>query len=379
MPFLARDALGARWMAMGGACIAAVDDGSALYMNPAGLAKIRRIELLTTFQKESYDIDTEWSPAFAMRGGTASRSVSSTRLRELALSFPLPTYRGSLVLAGSVFRTHMLDTYSVRQVMGYHDLDWRDAEETGGALTAWAGAIAVQVSPQAFVGFEAHAFTGDYDRNDVWSPWNECDDAVFDWDTDLGGYGASFGLQYQPIPLASMGLLLRSPQRITLKGDIVEPFETCSGDFFIVDDRATLPYSMGVGVAVMPATFLVTFDAFYTNWNELDYPGFTRDPDTDEYLYESTTDLRFGLEYTVPAYPLRFRAGYAHIPLELIWYDVVKNRKAFSLGAGAIIESTVAVDFAWQRTGFEREILGDVQYSEKRTISRIILTVAYRF
>jgi hypothetical protein len=374
VPFLARDVLGARWTAMGGACIATVDDGSSIYMNPAGLGKIRRIELLGTFQRESNDVDTEWY------GGSTSRSVTATRLRELALSFPLPTYRGSLVLAGGVFRTNMLDTYAVREIPEDYTPDYRDAEETSGALTAWAGAISLQVSPQAFVGFEAHAFTGDYGRHDEWYPWGACEElVVFDSDTDLGGYGGSFGLQYEPAPVVSLGLLVRSPQRITLKGDLTGPYETCAGETYAVDDHATLPYSMGVGLAVMPSSFLATFDAVYTNWNELDYPGLTRDPDTDEYLYDATTDLRVGLEYSVPTFPVRFRAGFAHIPLSLNWYDVVKNRKAFSLGAGGVIESTVAVDLAWQRIGYEREILGDVNYSEKRTINRIIATVAYRF
>jgi long-subunit fatty acid transport protein len=359
---------------MGGACMAIVDDGASIYLNPAGLGRIRRIELLGTLQKESYQIDTEWY------GGRASRSVSSTRLRELALSFPLPTYRGSLVLAGSVFRTHMLDTYTVREIPEEYEPDYRDAEETGGALTAWAGAVSFQVSPEAFVGFEAHAFTGDYNRNDVWTPTRDCPVARTEWATDLGGYGASFGLQYQPAPIVGLGLVLRSPQRIKLEGDYFETdSQTCQEEVYAVDEWVTLPYSMGMGLAVMPATFLVTLDAVYTNWNELKYSGYTRDPETDQYLYDASTDLRVGFEYSVPVYPVRLRAGFAHMPLELNWYEVVKNRKAFSLGAGGVIESTVAVDLAWQRTGFEREILGDVQYSEKRTIDRIIVTVAYRF
>ena len=53
-----------------------------------------------------------------MRPGSAPKPQGrcpSTTLRELSVSFPLPTYRGSLVLAGSVFRRNILDAYTVRQ------------------------------------------------------------------------------------------------------------------------------------------------------------------------------------------------------------------------------------------------------------------------
>jgi hypothetical protein len=57
---------------------------------------------------------------------------------------------------------------------------------------------------------------------------------------------------------------------------------------------------------------------------------------------------------------------------------VEKDRNSWSLGAGAIIESAVALDLAWQRTSFERESTAD-DYSEKRTVDRVVLTFAYRF
>ena len=46
IPFLDRDEIGARWAGMGGACIALVDDGAAAFWNPAGLGKIKRIEIV---------------------------------------------------------------------------------------------------------------------------------------------------------------------------------------------------------------------------------------------------------------------------------------------------------------------------------------------
>jgi len=376
IPFLDRDPLGARWMAMGGAAIGAVDDGSSIAINPAGLAKIRRIELLGTVQKQSLDIDATWF------GSKTSRSLSSTALRELTLSFPFPTYRGSLVMAGSVARRNVIDAYTVRQGTNPDgDVPYRDSEERSGVVTAWSGGGALQVSPKAFVGFEVHGFTGDYDETDRWDVWGTCEDVEFAWDTDVGGYGASMGMQYEPVPMLEVGAVLRTPQRITLEGEIDQPDggeAGCPQRIYSIDDTATLPYSLGFGVAVAPATFLVTLDVEYTDWHETKYPGPTRDPVTDEYIYEATTDVRVGVEYGLVNLPFRFRAGYARVPLELNWFEITKDRTSISLGAGAVVESALTFDVAWQRTSFERESPAD-SYSEKRTNDRLLLTLAYRF
>jgi hypothetical protein len=373
IPFLDRDAAGARWIAMGGASIAAIDDGSSLVTNPAGLAKIRRIEILGTIQKQSADIEAVWFDS------KSKRSATATTLREVGVSFPFPTYRGSLVIGGSVYRRNVLDAYTSRagtDPLG--DIDHEDRERRDGVLTAWCGGLAMQVSPQAFVGLEAHGFSGDFDETDQWAAWGICSDAVFAWNTELGGYGASIGMQYQPSKLVGVGAVLRTPQRITLEGQIAQPDDECDARTYSVDDVATLPYSVGLGLVFTPANVLASLDIVYTDWQELTYPGPTRDPVTDEFIYDATTDIRAGVEYAVSAFPLRLRAGYASVPLELNWFEVTRDRTSLSLGAGTVVESALAFDLAWQHTSYERESAGD-SYSEKRTTDRLILTLAYRF
>ena len=379
IPFLEREPFGARWTAMGGAAIGAIDDGSAFAINPAGLGRIRRIEFLGTLQKQSYDVDANWF------GKPTSSSISTTTLRELTLSFPFPTYRGSLVFSGSMSRRNVFDAFTVRS--GFDpalDATRTDREERSGMLTSWGAGISAQVSPQAFVGLEGHGFTGSLDTKDEWSDWFGCNNAVFSSNTDLGGYGGSVGMQYQPIPLVGIGAVLKSPERVTLKGDLHQPVfvgegaGVCEDREFSVDDEATLPYSMGVGISLAPANLLVNFDVVYTDWHELKYQGRVRDPNTGAYLYDPTTDLHIGVEYAFGQIPFRLRAGYARVPLEFKWFDVTKNRSSYSLGAGTVVESAVGFDVAWQRTSFERKSVGD-DYSEERTIDRVVLTVAYRF
>lgn len=371
IPFLDRQEIGAKWAAMGGACIATVDDGSAAYWNPAGLGRIRRIEILGTLSNLSNSIDSEWS------GGSNESSVSTTRLDNVAISYPFPTYRGSLVATGSMFRKISYDQFLNRHTE-YEADTYSDIEEQEIVLTAWSGGFSVQISPRTFFGAEAHFYTGSQKQRYAFSPWPGCSDAGahLNTDADLSGYGGIVGFQYVAHPVVTVGATLRTPEKLTIKGT-TDGEPRCDNVDFAFEDEITLPYSVGVGIGVMPHSFAVSLDLIYTNWHELDYFGRVRD-ENDNYLYDPTTDIRAGIEYSLPNLPLRFRGGYAYVPLELTVFSIDKDKSRYSLGTGTVIESALAVDVTWQRTSFERTSGAD-SYSEKRTLDKAMLTVAYRF
>jgi long-subunit fatty acid transport protein len=375
IPFLNRDEIGARWAGMGGACMAIVDDGAAAYYNPAGLGYIRRIEIGASFNRRSLDIESDWF------GQSNTSSVSSTRFEDLAVSYPFPTYRGSFVLAASVFRPTSFDQYLDRQATRL-TADYHDVEQRKVTLTAWSGAAAVQLSPNIFFGAEAHFYTGDLDFEDNLYPWGPCEapGATFSQSADLGGYGGTIGLTYVPHPLLSFGVVARTPQRINVDGSEIytEADGTCDKYRQSVDYDIDIPYSLGLGVAVRPPDLSIAADLVWTDWEELDYPGKVRDIDTGQFLFDPTTDVRLGVEYSVPVAPVRVRAGYAYVPLALNVFEIEKNRHRLSFGAGTIVEGTVTLDAAWQRTSFEREDRL-ASYSEKRTSDRLLLSFAYRF
>ncbi len=373
IPFLDRDEIGARWAGMGGACISIVDDGAAAYYNPAGLGQIRRIEIGATFNRRSLDIESDWA------GDGNTSSVSSTRLEDVAISYPFPTYRGSLVFTGSVFRTTSFDQYLDRQVTS---LDYHDVEQREAVLTAWSGAAAVQLSPNVFFGAEAHFYTGGLDFEDNLYPWGTCDPpgATFSQNADLGGYGGAVGFIFVPHPLFCLGMVAKTPQRIKVDGTEIYTASDGSCDKFrqAVDYNIDIPYSLGFGIAVRPTNFNIAVDFILTDWEELKYPGRVRDIDTGQFLFDATTDIRLGVEYAVPVVPVRVRAGYAYVPVALNVFEISKERQRISLGAGTIVEGALTLDAAWQHTRFEREDL-DASYSEKRTTDRVILSFAYRF
>lgn len=84
--------VGARAMAMGGAYVGVADDYSAMYWNPAGLAQMRRSELNIGFSHNAMENTATFL------GQEFDSKDTFTRLNSVGLSFPIPTYRGSLVL-----------------------------------------------------------------------------------------------------------------------------------------------------------------------------------------------------------------------------------------------------------------------------------------
>lgn len=379
IPFMDRQEIGARWTAMGGACLAFVDDGSAACWNPAGLGRIRRIELLASFANRRAEVESKWF------GNSNTGSVGSTRLEDFALSYPFPTYRGALVFTGSVFRRISFDQYLDREgtrLVGDSPVLYHDVEDVKAVLTAWSGAFAIQLSERAFVGAEGHVFSGEYLERNTYYPWGDCSEPVtFAKDDDLSGFGGSLGAQYLIHPLASLGAVLRVPETIKLKGAVPQFVDDCEVEAGgQAEDEITLPYSIGVGIGVMPLDFTLACDVTYTDWNQLDYYGAVRDEATGDFFYDPTVDVRAGMEYTSSYLPVRLRAGYAHVPLALNLFDIKKNQRRLSLGAGLLAESVISIDFAWQRTTFERESKAAVDsYSEKRTIDKAVLTVGCRF
>jgi hypothetical protein len=376
LPLMIRDEVGARWTGMGGACMALVDDGSAAYWNPAGLGKIRRIEILGGMNWRDNTIDTEYY------GNPNTSSVSRTRFENLAVSYPFPTYRGSFVIAGSVHRQTSYEKYLNRWAEVGDDF-YQDIETSDVALTSWSGAFAIQLSQSMFLGAEAHFNTGDMKMKETYFPWGACPEpgGIFEQTSELGGYGGKLGFVYVPHPMASMGMVLKLPERISVKGSevITSNHDPCEDLYQSIRYDIDFPYTFGFGLGFTPYDFTIGFDLVHTDWRQLRFPGKVRDEETGRYYYDATTDLRVGVEYSIPIEnPVRVWAGYAYVPLELNLFIIEKNRSRFSLGAGILVEESLTIDFTWQRTTSERKHLESF-YSEKQEIDRAIITLAFRF
>ena len=122
--------LGARQMAMGGTGIASPMDGAALFYNPAALARIPRIEFQLGLTHQNFSNTTSMSArrnrltAFSSVINQGSADQTNTRLASLNLAVPVPTYRGSLVVAFGINRVISFDRTAF-----YHVRDVRESDD----------------------------------------------------------------------------------------------------------------------------------------------------------------------------------------------------------------------------------------------------------
>jgi len=379
----------ARALGMGGAYLAISDDAAALRYNPAGLARVQRVELSGTLTDRSRDIETRYG------GSRLESDFSRTRVSALGVVYPFPTYRGSLVAALGHTVPWPFDFEYARAgtVPGLGTVQEQILEENG--LGEWSGGLAVDVSPTLALGFRATWLHGD--RFQDWA-YEDGTHSIHDvLDVTLDGFTASFGALNRIGP-AHLGLTVDLPRWVSLQGDIRDEV---GDETFAVDEDLTLPFSVGLGTAVPWKSLLVAADARFTDWTQIDYYGPLRytDPETGmrRFAYERTWDLHLGAEYLldfIPAAGVRLRAGWAYEPLpyRVLFEEMVDTiedevvpvyrqaefdpqRMTWSIGLGVLAGESLTIDAAftsgaWERTG--------LHLSEKETERRLLVSAAFR-
>jgi long-subunit fatty acid transport protein len=187
---------GTRALGMGNAYIGVSDDYSASVWNPAGLAQMRRLEVMGSISS------TGQSNEALFLGGKRTSDITSTGLDNIGFVFPFPTVQGSLVFAfgfnrisdfassvqfegfndqSSIIPTlyQSQATYDVpynvylTNVSGYSavqkNVNQRGEVVEGGSLGQWSFSGAVDIEENISLGVSLNVFSGayDYTRNFV--------------------------------------------------------------------------------------------------------------------------------------------------------------------------------------------------------------------
>jgi long-subunit fatty acid transport protein len=400
IPLTRDQSTSARALGMGGAYLALSDDAGGLQFNPAGLARVTRPELSGSIMNLKREIETRFD------GVTMKTTLGRTRVTALGFVYPIPTYRGSAVVAAGYGAPWLLDREYARR-------NYTGARPTGGVaedifeegqVGHWSLAYAVDLSPTLTLGLRTSWIQGA--RMQDWVYRDASLDIHDVLDVSLNGFTGSLGVQTRAGRWGRAGVVVDLPRWIWIKGSVTD---TVSDDSWSIDEQMTLPFRVGAGVAVTLRELLLTADARFTDWSQIDYLGPLRydDGERRRLAYAPTWDLHLGAEYLLDlakSVGVRVRGGAAWepVPYRVLLTDIETapggegtlivtpvyreahfdpDRFTLTAGLGLLLQGSLTVDIAYAIGSYARvadALPGTSRLAEDESEQRLILSAALR-
>jgi long-subunit fatty acid transport protein len=394
--------VGARAIGMGGAFVGIADDYSATFWNPAGLGQIRRMELSGSFNTLSYENNTTYF------NNPLSDETNFSNLNSLGFAFPVPTYRGSLVLALGYNR---VANYSSNFVIeGFNSSPGDSVQQAGsqldrGGLRQWTFAGSVQMSKQLYFGGSINVYTGNYDyswllnEDDNLNIYEEDTWLVEDLiDTKITGFGLTLAALYSLNNQFRFGATVETP--VTYKGEEEwSSFEEVNYDdntFFdttaagVFEYKIRKPVTVSLGASYSVPLLTLSGGVTFTDWSQLEYTEPSELNSENSSLLrnlEATASYRLGAELVIPGTNARIRGGYRVEPspfknntqrLENVnFITQYSDKKFYSGGFGILIDRQFTLDVGVVHGTWESQEPGGPD-EEVKTLNYFV-SAAFRF
>ncbi|MEE9441857.1 MAG: hypothetical protein V3V99_04245 [candidate division Zixibacteria bacterium] len=392
---------GAKQMAMGGAGIANTIDGSALYYNPAALARIPRIEFQLGMSHENFSNETSmksgrYDPtAFRSILNKASADMTKTRFGSVNLTIPVPTYRGSMVVAFGVNRVMSFDRTALFHVRDVRIADNALVEDKAeefedGCIYLYSAGAGIDLTPRLSVGASLNVYSGEdkftYDYTWVDETLGESGGYVNRFEDSYIGVTLKGGLLARPNKNFTFGLVVESP----LEWQVEQTYIDEDGIRDVIEYDLLRPFIIGSGISYRMNQLRFTGEIEYIDWSQLSYddnPGMEIENDSLNFYYRDVLNLRGGVEYELPKRGLAFRAGLFSQPLAYEDDFIESDRKGFTLGFGWLIDKVLLLEAAYVKGSFERNytapnafytVIDNNTAIAKDDFQRIYFTLSYR-
>jgi hypothetical protein len=372
----------AKQMAMGGAGMMSMD-GTALFYNPANLARVPRIEMNVGLSFQKYNNKSVLRTFGQSREYPADDSKNNTRLNSMILTIPYPTWRGSLVFGLGMARPVSFDRASKMHYENGSSFIDEETFESGG-LNNYSFGFGIDLSPRLAFGGALILYKGKHKLNLAYD-YNAlaADTTVYQMiDSRYLGVGLRLGMAMQMSRHFGFGITAELPATLNIKQD---------------EYNLSRPYSFSFGAIGRFNNLTLMADADYTDWTQLAYED-SKDLETKynhlfkEY-YRDVLKLKLGAEYIFPAPGLSLRAGYYYdpVPFRDRYLDALKTydgnaQNGLSCGFGILIDEVMTFDFAFVHGSYDENYLyaldGFPDYiaaSKETNYNRIFVTGSYRF
>lgn len=392
-----QNGFGVRATAMGNAFVGVADDYSAIYYNPAGLAQIRLGQFSGAISHYGYSNDARYL------GEPTSSDISKTKLQNFGVVFPLPTKRGSFVLALGYQKVKDFD--NVVEFSGYNtfkmeedpfafdtEIQQEQMVTNEGSLSMWSFGGAIDLSRNFSFGLAlnvyggSNTFNADYYQEDI----NQRNDYILDdtllvdqiyfesedrLESDFSGYEFKAGGLFKLMDNLRLGGSVTFPMTLSVQEDWSfyeglafdeENLNTgVRGQYIdIVEDEGTFDYKIKVpfkfeaGASYQTSYFLVSASAKFTDWSQLKYDKAkgVNDSEFIDYLdankvikreLEPVTSWAVGGEGYLFGSKLALRGGMRYLPSPIKNLGTEYDRKYYTAGAGFKVDDKTTINASY--------------------------------
>jgi long-subunit fatty acid transport protein len=395
----------ARELGMGNATVGGVNDYSALFWNPAGLALERESEFSFGISRLGYSNEV----SYLSTKTTANSNVLN--LNNLGLVYAVPTTRGSLTFAFGFNRaanytttasmnafnsassftqsTYLLNQTDIPSMLYLVDTLGRPILKgnvqqainvlEGGGLNHWTFGGAMDVGPNLSIGVSLNFASGSYsydqtvNENDIKGLYpisispNDFNQFTYEntINDDISGFNALIGLMYRNPGKYSIGIAIRTATNY----DISETYsESASSQFKTPDTsghysyftpltanatkyKVTTPYVLSGGISIQPFEWLLLAgDAEYTDWTQMEFNdnvAFSGENSRIKNQMRATTNLRGGGEVSLFNIGLKLRGGVIYNPSPWKGDPSSRDQLYYTAGIGYTLDERSVLNVAY--------------------------------
>jgi len=364
-----KDILGPRGLGMGGANIAASNDPTAFYSNPASMTTAPGLNISIS-GKMNFDSQTHDAPpltGFSVR--TTVTPLATLSYANLSYSIPLGRRHLSLGIGYRSFIDMNSKLYSMQYYYGGGRL--REDSRMNGGLDALSPSVALDILPSLSLGLTYNSFFSESDFElKLVSPY--ADNFVYFRYKDKEKYSGSdldLGIHFRPMKWLFIGATFSPKWTFTVKEtkEALTTFDSITNkrtrlatpDSGLATFDFDIPMEMGFGIALKPfKNTTLAFDVRSQSWSGIKATSTLEESSPVLSQFVDVTSWYAGIEQILPSglnwqIPVRMGFFSRQTPYkDKLFKDRYEGKQVvyngFSAGLG-IRKGNISIDFAFSR------------------------------
>jgi opacity protein-like surface antigen len=309
-------AFGARAAGMGNAYTAIANDLTAIYWNPAALARTGDIAFYISGEFLERDLDADsFSGDTFLDWRIASESL--LKFDYFGANFRWSGLKENVHIGFGIGKHGIFPGNEHFLLVAYHGpgYSWQ-GEFSSGVSTSITGAVSIDLSESLFLGAAFHFWSTEDERVSIQRQQmiGSGLDTVFSQNRQIFDHARiNFGFLYTGIPDMNLGLNLKLPYTLGVRPSYIEAFDqlVAAGYTYLQNVKIKFPLALTAGLSYSPVSGLIlAFDYNFDPWSQiqLENPIREKKPDFDMHTWH------MGMEYN-------WQSGFWRFPVRIGYYS----------------------------------------------------------